>query len=313
MNNKELVEKLFKGRAVSRPPFIPLIGTYLTKVDQVTVEQMYRDSSSLSSAITNTQQLLGYDALITPVDPTLEAEALGAVIAWDDYEMPRVCEHVSIDTSLDFESALSKGRLPILIETLERLVTVKGKTYPIIAVMNGPLTVLKQVYGEGIFRLDQALLLSKIEEISQFLTQLCKRLGDVNVDGILVNEEVDTDVLKMDSIGRVFTPIFNVIKFYNLFGILRIPAELETEFDPIPDVLIGSKNYLLNNKVKTKGIALDETFWVDPLDESTYSSIWSENKKRRLFFSTSKPLDVEVSLERVQEKISLLREEKMWA
>ncbi|MCQ6282406.1 uroporphyrinogen decarboxylase family protein [Bacillus sp. EB600] len=313
MNNKELVEKLFKGRAVSRPPFLPLLGTYVTKVDQVTVEQMYLDSSSLSSAITNTQQLLGYDALLTPVDPTLEAEALGASIVWNGHEMPSVSEHVSIESSLDIQNALSKGRLPVLIETLERLVTVKGKTYPIIAVINGPLTVLKQVYGDGIFRLDQTLLLSKIEEISQFLTQLCKRLGDVNVDGILVNEEIGPDEVKMEKIGRAFTPIFNVIKFYNLFGILRIPSELETEIDPVPDVLIGSQNYVLNNKVKTKGIALDETFWTDPLDQSAYSSIWSENKKRRLFLSTSKPLDVEISLERVQEKISLLCEEKMWA
>jgi hypothetical protein len=313
MNNKELVEKLFKGRAVSRPPFIPLLGTYLTKVDQVTVEQMYRDSSSLSSAITNTQQLLGYDALITPVDPTLEAEALGAVIAWNDYEMPSVCKHVSIDTPLDYENALLKGRLPVLIETLERLVTVKGKNYPIIAVINGPLTVVKQVFGEEIFKGDRSILLSKVEVISQFLTQLCKNLGDVNIDGIVVNEEVDPDVLQIESIGRSFTPIFNVIKFYNLFGILRIPSELESQIDPSPDVLIGSKNYVLNNKVKTKGIALDETFWADPLDQSVYSSVWGENKKRRLFFSTSKPLDIDVSLERVQEKISLLCEEKMWA
>ena len=101
MNQKELVQKFFKGRVVPRPPFIPLVGTFLTRVSQGSVEDLLKDSSTLSSAIMNTQQLLGYDALTLPLDPTVEAEAFGAAISWDDQKMPAITGHLSLDEPLD--------------------------------------------------------------------------------------------------------------------------------------------------------------------------------------------------------------------
>src|SRR5690625_2998302 len=116
MNNKEFIQKFFKGRAVTRPPFIPLLGTYVTKVDQINPDQLYSDPGKLVAAISNTQQLLGYDPLIFTIDSTAEAEALGARVKWKDNEMPSIQKYIATDRPVEIETIQNAGRIPVILE-----------------------------------------------------------------------------------------------------------------------------------------------------------------------------------------------------
>lgn len=313
MNEKELVQKFFKGRAVPRPPFIPLIGTYITKVDQISTEQLYSDSSTLFSAVLNTQQLLGYDALMMPIDITIEAEALGASINWHKDRMPSISGHLPLDQDIKITGLNTKGRLPILIETINRIVIVHGKKYPVIATLTGPLTILKQVYGEEIFKQDPKIVEKIVGNISQALIQLCKDFGEAKVDGIIINEDIDLNSFKNMELGQFYTPINNVIKYYNIFGVLRLSTDINERKDNFSDTMIGSREFILDyDKVKIKGIAVNESFWMEPFNQADLSTIWHEHKKRRLFFSTSKPIDLHIDLSKFQEKVPLLCKEETW-
>ncbi|WP_338448808.1 uroporphyrinogen decarboxylase family protein [Niallia oryzisoli] len=316
MNRKEFVQKFFKGRAVSRPPFIPLLGSFLTKVNQVSVEELLNDSSTLASSIVNTQQLLGYDSLTLPIDTSVECEAFGAQLRWEDKEMPAVDSQLSLSDPLDHSDFSMKGRIPILIETVNRLVKVNGKDYSVFATVTGPLTILKNLYGEDVFSNKTEDIVDKLEVISQGLIQMIKSFGDEKVDGIIINEDLPLDVHLKDEFSQYYKPIFNVIKFYNISGILRIPPEVTTfeKIEKLPDCLIVSTALLSNaSKIKTKGVAVDQSFWSQSTDPSELSEIWSKNNKRRLFLSTSHSLDLNLDLTELQEKTSLLCNEATWA
>ena len=71
------------------------------------------------------------------------------------------------------------------METVRRLVAVNGKDYSVIASVIGPLTILKNLYGEGVFNKDLSIIEDRVVTISQALIQLCKSFGDEKVDGII--------------------------------------------------------------------------------------------------------------------------------
>lgn len=315
MNRKEFVQKFFKGRAVSRPPFIPLLGSFLTKVNQVSVEDLLKDSSTLASSIVSTQQLLGYDSLTLPVDITVECEAFGLQIRWADKEMPAVDSQLSLLDPLDSSDFVTKGRIPILMETVNRLVKVNGKDYSIFATVTGPLSILKNLYGEDVFSNTTEVIVEKLEIISQGLIQMIKSFGDEKVDGIIINEDFPLDVHLKDEFSQFYKPIFNVIKFYNISGILRIPSEVKAfdKIDNLPDCLIVSTALLSNaTKIKTKGVAVDQSFWSQSIEPSELPELWNKNNKRRLFLSTSHSLDLTLNLTDLQEKTSLICNDATW-
>jgi hypothetical protein len=315
MNRKEFVQKFFKGRAVSRPPFIPLLGSFLTKVNQVSVEELLKDSSTLASSIVNTQQLLGYDSLTLPIDTSVECEAFGAQLRWADKEMPTVDSKLSLSEPLDHSDFVTKGRIPILMETVNRLVKVNGKEYSMFATVTGPLTILKNLYGEDVFSNTTEVIVEKLEIISQGLIQMIKSFGDEKVDGIIINEDLPPDVHLKDELSQFYKPIFNGIKFYNISGILRIPPEVEAfeKVEKFPDCLIVSTALLSNaTKIKTKGVAVDQSFWSQSVDPSELPELWNKNNKRRLFLSTSHSLGLDHNLTDLQEKTALLCNDAMW-
>ncbi|WP_010283665.1 uroporphyrinogen decarboxylase family protein [Bacillus timonensis] len=312
MDKKELVQKFFKGRAVTRPPFLPLVGTYLTKVDQVSIPSILQDANTFYSALVNTQKLLGYDALILPADCSLEAEAFGGTVEWKDQEMPSVIK-VPISQELLVGDFLERGRIPVVKEVVERLVKVQGKDLPIIATITGPVTILKTLYGSEI-NSDLALKKKRAEEIIQAMIGLCKAFGDAKVDGILINEDL-LDPALWEECKDVYKPLFNVIKYYNIFGILRLSSSVDAfeSSSYLPDVVLGSRKFIaITPSVKTKGIALPTSIWEENLELTQFVSLWKENKKRRMFLSSSQPLDLELNLNNLQEKIAMICNEENW-
>nr|WP_309099145.1 uroporphyrinogen decarboxylase family protein [Fredinandcohnia onubensis] len=312
MDKKELVQKFFKGRAVPRPPFLPLVGTYITKVDQVSIPSILQDANTFYSALVNTQKLLSYDAIILPLDPSLEVEALGGVLEWKEQEMPSVIE-VPISQEILSSDFLESGRIPVVKEVVERLVKVQGKELPIIATITGPVTILKTLYGENINQ-DIGLMKKRASEITQAMIGLCKAFGDAKVDGILINEDL-LDSALWEECKDVYKPLFNVIKFYNIFGILRLSSDINSieSTNHLPDVIVGSQEFITNStSIKIKGIAFAPSIWENTLDLSQLTSLWKENKKRRMFLSSSQPLDIEINLSELQEKTSIICNEESW-
>lgn len=149
MNAKELVKNALRNRKISRPPFIPFIGTYLTAVDQLSLQEAWSEPGLLHQSLRNTQKLLNYDAVVMPADTTLEAEAFGLPVIWDGGK-PRLEGNFGEGDPPPFDPQTwgNQGRLPAFIEAAGRFAQVEGRHTPILAVVSGPLTLWSRLYGK---------------------------------------------------------------------------------------------------------------------------------------------------------------------
>jgi len=192
--SKGTLKKLFSQSKMTRPLFIPILYTYAAKLAQIPVRRMLTDPTSLTKAISMAYQLLRYDAIVIPFDPTLEAETLGASVEFRPDSPPRIgsCSFTEKNcTDTSFDSIIQNGRMPIVFETIKRLKAQLGKDTDILAGVTGPLTLAYQLQGETfrekcLSNPEQAI--SFLEFTSQITTRVIRHYGELGVNGILMLE-----------------------------------------------------------------------------------------------------------------------------
>lgn len=328
---KELAKRTFRGRDVPRPPFIPFVGTYLTEVTGLSMREVVSEAGLLSQALDNTRQLLNHDAAVLPLDGTVEAEALGVGVRWDQDTTPVVDGHLALDEEVPFEAErfVNTGRNAIRLEATRRFVQVHGRTTPVFATVSGPLTVWQQAYDEDVEERtlaadDPASALPGINDISQAVIAMCKAYGEIGADGIFINDGATNLSLRcFEPFETVYKSIFNVIRFHNMPGILRLPLVTE----PVPSIFNSWKaSAWMDNAAclsgdvskldPVRGIPISNDFWAsgpesDPVLEKVHD-MRSTRGFKNVFIGTSGPLDRETDLQSLQENIEIIGDDSFW-
>ncbi|HEY93612.1 MAG TPA: hypothetical protein G4O15_01580 [Dehalococcoidia bacterium] len=229
-NSRELVTNLFKGKASERPPFCPWVCSFAAKLEQVQVKSMLSDPGILSRALSNAHKLFGYDTLLNHFDPSLEAEALGCEIKWQEDSWPPVVTGHPLEDMTEFydletEGIEKKGRIPIVIEATKRLILTKKKEVPIAAMITGPLTLAKHLKGDAFSRQlesEDEEALDLVEDTGSICLKLCRAYCELGVDIIVIAENMQDLVIPNVSsvLASPLKSIFNVSRFYNVNSIL---------------------------------------------------------------------------------------------
>lgn len=323
MNAKDLVKNALRGRKSSRPPLIPFVGSYLTRVDQYSMEEICHNGGLLHQALRNTQQLLNYDGVVMPLEPTLEAEAFGLSVKWDKGNSV-IVKNYSLDEvpSFDPETWMEQGRLPIFIEAAKRFSQVEGKNTPFFATVSGPLTVWSELYGrqpetaEGVISID----IPNMETVVQAVLTLCRHYAEAGVDGIIVNEgDISFQNGDLSRLSSMYKPIFNVIRHFNLFGIFRAPRKIDSNSSPFATTgaeacILSSEQFAGRESMKGAiGVSLNQEFWSGDDDTKPMIGFASRHKSKGIFLTTDNPLNQEdIDLFELQEKIGEIKTEGYW-
>ncbi len=322
MSVKDLVKNALRGRKVSRPPLLPFIGTYLTKVDGHSLENTMKDPGLLHHALRNTKQLLNFDGVVMPLDTTVEVEAFGVPVNWES-GLPVIKEYLPLTSAPlnDGTMLINQGRLPVFIEAARRFSQVEGRNIPLFAVVTGPLTVWSKLYNQNIE--DQSIESVKdiphLDIIVQSIITLCKEYAEAGVDGIIINEgSITLSNEDVTSVSGIYKPIFNVINHFNLLNVLINPKQ-DQEVPPLHTAVGASSGIFLdganhnNNGKGSIGVPLHDDFWVDEEDEELIHRFVSDYKGKGLFLTTNSPLNQEeVNLFDLQDKIEKITSENYW-
>jgi hypothetical protein len=319
VERKELVKKAMRGRETARPPFIPLLGTYLTKVDQISVEELLSDAGALCSSLINTQQLFGYDAVTLPMDTTWEAEAFGVTVDWSSSALPTVSAHLPWQQDLMFRA--DEARIPVYLEAAKRFIAVHGKKLPIFAVISSPLTVFQRIFG--VYELENidfesSEISQKMNVICQALIGLCKRYGELKVDGIIVNEDDRLNSIHLQTWSKYYKPIFSVIRYFNITGLLRLPSDVDEPH--LWQAACAADGFLAPMRTEStvsttkgiRGVALPQHIWSEDQNQLRLPAYFRECGKKGIFLSTAEPLNQEIRMEALQQKIAEICEESYW-
>ena len=291
MNLKQQFKALFRGNSLERPLFIPFIGTYLHKVSQKSMREIMHDPGLFHQSLRDVQQLFDLDAVITPLDETLEAEAFGCPVRWEQDQRAVIAGERGEEISPDVDTWLTRGRIPVFLEGVKRLAQVEGKQIPLLASVTGPFSLAYLLYGES--------GLSKIEEINAYVLGLIKAYAEAGADGIIINEG---DVFQQrpflqEALIQYYKPLINVARYFNKYVIIRL-AELPEKTDPlfklnIHGLIAPIKNGIGNSKV-VLGFPLDTKRLSNHMEANDLltEGIGASGHKG-IFFSTNKPLNQE--------------------
>ncbi|MCL6626451.1 MAG: hypothetical protein K6T68_07660 [Alicyclobacillus shizuokensis] len=321
MTSRDLVKWTFQRRSVPRPPWLPLVGTYLTRVEGGTTAEVLTDPGRLHQALHGTQQLLRADAIVFPLDPTLEAEALGAKIGWET-GLPVVEQRLKDfpEASMVPERWMEQGRVQVILEAAHRTCQIEGRHLPVFASVTGPVTVFSQVLGSVGEVGDDARkvqahqeMMARLEMLVRALVQLVKAYAEAGVAGIVVNEVgsvPNAQAAPGDSdLTKLYRPLWNAIKFHNMWAVMRwhvanakppAGADAVTGTDPPARSIAG--------------LEIGTSFWADP--EANMPTLHAQVRQRGqkgVFLTTVEPLNQEdVLLSGLLNGIDCLQTEARW-
>ena len=146
---KSKITEFFKAHEI---PVVPLVGIHTAQVMKIDVQKALADGSLMAEAELRALEYYNYDSVLTFMDLTLEAEALGCKIQYHTGTVPSVkkvlfrdLEKYNLIKSSNIEK---RGRVPeflravkIMAECVDHSKTLLG-TY-----VTGPFTLAGQVMG----------------------------------------------------------------------------------------------------------------------------------------------------------------------
>jgi uroporphyrinogen-III decarboxylase len=312
-SSKELVRGLFQFRDLSRIPFMPWVGRFAAQLEQIDVEEMLCDAGALSRALINAQKVFGYDAISTVIDPSLEAEACGGSIEWGGPgDLPVITGHpLAGAKDLDVTGFEKRGRVPVVLEAVRRIHTIKGKEVAVVGMVTGPLTLARQLGGDAFLSdctQDSAKTIAVAGSVALKLARLYCEAG---ADVIAIADEALSQIepTQYQLVAAPLRSIWNVVHFYSAHSLLIIRGCPSEHVEPL--LALGADGVVISGDLDyaelAKGASAHKTCWARPVPESALLEGASSpadllaTRGKGFFLSTEWDVPCEASVDRMNE------------
>jgi uroporphyrinogen decarboxylase len=186
MNGLELMRHAVAFEPVERTPVVPQIFAFAGRQNRVAVDRYVSDGETQAECQIAEWRKLGHDAVFAFMGLGLEAEALGAELAYHEDRYPDVASHRVASATLPRELTLpdpeSDGRIPQLLRSAEILRERTEEEAAVVGVIAGPLTIVTQLLGaEPALEcaIDEPDLFAKLLDVA---TECAIRLGSALID-----------------------------------------------------------------------------------------------------------------------------------
>ena len=163
MTSLERVQAVLQGKTPDRVPVVPQTFLFAAKQNGHDIGELIRNPKRMAECHRNCQEKFGYDGCVIDFDDATLAEACGAKVLQDaggayfvDKRNPAINDLRDID-KLKLPDPASSGRLPIWMETAERLMEMVGDHVFVMGRADqGPLDLLALLRGEEELLMDLA-------------------------------------------------------------------------------------------------------------------------------------------------------------
>ena len=226
---RSLVKNLARGQIPARPLFIPLVFTLAAKLENVAVPTFLSNPTKLSNSLTAVYRHLRIDGVTAYLDPTLEAEAFGCLLSWEDGR-PVIADQPG-DAVLDSlflgaDQLAKMGRIPVALEVVRRLRTTLRDAALIVG-LSGPLAMSQAIvtpdFGQRLATGERQAedIFGGLAEATLQLAQLYCQAG---ADVILVNES-PLSPLTEDAFAiwdQAMSGVWNVARFHDALPVCMV-------------------------------------------------------------------------------------------
>ena len=153
-NGKDMLIKALKGEKTSRPPWLPFVGCHGGMLIGEKADDYLQSSDLIVAGLEKAKELYQPDGLPVMFDLQIEAEILGCDLNWAKEVPPSVVSHpLASGKSIEDLPKLDAqdGRMPIVVDALQRLKSSIGDDTALYGLVCGPFTLALHLLGNDIF------------------------------------------------------------------------------------------------------------------------------------------------------------------
>ncbi len=177
----EILSLLNEKKSSQYPAFSGLIHvtTQGLQSEGLALHEVHHEAEKMAKAAASTFQLTGIPSATLPLDLSVEAEALGAVLDFshdDRFPLPATPWVASVKDIAIPSDALTRGRLPVIQQAIANLKQDIGDEVVISGMIPGPYTLLLLLVEPGRLFMEMK---KEPTVVNQVLEQLCHFLAEV--------------------------------------------------------------------------------------------------------------------------------------
>jgi len=223
MTGRERVQAVLQRKKSDQVPWVPYIGIHGARLIDVSAETYLKSGELMEKGILEAVAVYKPDGIPVTFDLQAEAEALGCGLKWYMNSPPSVVsipigpQGKSIPT-IDPETIISLGRIPMLMEVAASLREKLGDTTSLYGLVTGPLTLAAHLRGHD-FMMD---LVEDPDYVRRLLAYTCKVVKVMakaylaqGVDLIALVDpmisQISPDAFR-EFLGKPYKEIFDLIK-----------------------------------------------------------------------------------------------------
>jgi len=182
ITGKERLTAFLAHQEVDRTPWVPLAGVHFGKLKNFSAKSVLTDSDKLLDSLLTANQAYRPDGLPVYFDIQVEAEILGCELSWAENATPSVKTHPLQDDPQLPEKLLDEndGRLPLILETMEKAQSRLGAATALFGLVTGPLTIAYHLRGNPLF-FDLADNKDSFKALLAFTSRVTERMAEIYI------------------------------------------------------------------------------------------------------------------------------------
>ncbi len=199
------IKMLLSGKPLSEVIVIPEVFGFSARLMGYKIRDYVTDGRIIASCQIQCQKQMGYDAVFAFADLSVEAEALGCKLSYEEDSYPAVSrpavEGYNELKRLRFPDPYRDGRMPVIIEAVRYLRDAKNENCLIAACIMGPISLASQLMG--LEQLIYAIVDSPeyVEKLLDFTTEVAISYGRA-----LIEEGADLPIVFDPSASPLVVP-----------------------------------------------------------------------------------------------------------
>jgi uroporphyrinogen decarboxylase len=238
IKGKKLIFQTFKHENTS-VPWVPFAGIHAGRLKGYTASEVLSSKNKLVESLLEVKKVYHPDGMPIIFDLQVEAEILGCSLKWSDKAPPMVVTHPYAEETQIPNKIPEKheGRLPFILETMEKIKEKVGSSTALFGLVCGPLTLASHLRGTN-FYLDLITNFDYAIDMISYTTQVTKIMSEYYIEaGMDILAVVDPVVSQIspktfnELLKNPFEEIFEYIKSKGVYSSFFVCGDATKNLD----------------------------------------------------------------------------------
>ena len=253
-NRKADLLTVLQHQPSTQIPWVPFAGVHVGKLTGHNATEVLQNADNLYESLLEANHLYAPDGQPVVFDLQIEAEILGCELLWAEESPPTVATHPlqSDPTIPTYLPTPQDGRLPIVLDVMQRMKSAVGEHTALYGLITGPFTLASHLRGTEIF-MDMIDQPDYVVELLRYTTSFVEKVSSFYIAaGMDVIAVVDPMISQISPrhfkrfMSEPFGQLFKTIREQKVFSAFFVCGDATKNLDGMcqtgPDCIAVDEN-----------------------------------------------------------------------